>query len=136
MIASGGEEGLRLFFLFIHLVGVWLGGEGVVLTAAAPAVRKGHVAGCCNVMANRAVVNTGLFHSFFTDVHSVMNNHSNSCRRMLQRTGSATLQRVRSRTTLLKTGTMIKISLSCRAIKSDNDVLVMATDNATIEVRS
>lgn len=103
--------------------------------AAAPVVRKGEVVRCCKVISNRAVVNTGMFHSFLTNVHSFMNKHSNTCRRILHRTGRATVGRVRRRTTQLKTGTMVNISLSCRAIKNDNDVLVMATAKATMIVR-
>lgn len=110
--------------------------RGAVLVAAAPVVRKGQVIGCCKVISKRAVVNTGIFHSLFTDVHSVMKKHSKTCRRMLHGTGSATLRRVRTRTTRLKTGTIVNISLSCRAMKNDNDVLVIATGNATMGVRS
>lgn len=103
--------------------------------AAAPAVRNKHVAHCCNVISNRAVVNTGMFHSFFTDVHSIINKQDNSCRRILHRTGSVTLHRVRRRTHTVNTGTIVNMSLSCRAMKNDNDVLVIATYNATMAIR-
>lgn len=131
-----GRKFLRPFSFFV--IWCWCGPLGraeVVLLTAAPVVRKGQVAACCNVISKRAVVNTGIFHSFFTDVHSVMNKHSNSCRRILHRTGSATLGRVSRRTHRVNTGTIVKISLSCRAIKKDNDVLVMATDKATMFLR-
>lgn len=109
-------------------------GRGVVVLDAAPAVRNRPVHRCHNMIANRAVVNAGFIGSFFTDIHSMVNKEDNSCRDALHRTGSATLERVTSHTTSLNYGTVMNVSLSCRAMKGDKSVLVMAYDKATIVV--
>lgn len=103
-----------------------------VVVAAATRVRNGGVATCGNVIFKRIVANVGIFGSFKTNVHGVINKHSGDCRSRLAITHRGTLTRVRSHTITGNTGTVINVGVSCRMLKTSGNVLVIAYDNATI----